>query len=366
MGLSFLEISEFRNLASVRLSPVAEGVNFIYGKNGSGKTSLLEAIYYLSLARSFRGSQANRVVRHSADKLSIFGHVSAFPSQILLGLERHKDGKARFRINGEEIYSVAELASLLPVQLMNSNCHTLLDSSPAFRRKYLDFGLFYQVNDFLRAWRHYGHVLKQRNAALRNRAQKKELDIWTYELINSAIYLDQLRCDYVEKLAPFLIKSVAELLPVFNLKITYHKGWDTTNTYAEILLKMIDRDYQLGYTQYGPHKADLKITINEIPAKDILSRGQQKLFVCAMMLARGALLQNHMNKAPIYLIDDLPSELDMASCSKLTGLLSKQKAQVFVTAIENTMRDSFLTNVPVKMFHVEHGHVGEMNASETE
>ncbi len=367
MGLSLLDILGFRNLVSVKLHPVPEGFNFIYGKNGSGKTSLLEAIYYLSLGRSFRSSQTDRVICHSSNKSSVFGHISSGLDQYIpLGLERHRDGRIKFRINGEEAYSIAELASLLPVQLMDSNCHHLLDSGPAFRRKYLDFGLFYQTKDFLRVWRHYERALKQRNAALRSRVSRQELAIWTHEVINSATQLDQLRSKYVEMLVPFLIKMVAKLLPVSDLKVAYQKGWEKSSQYAEILLTTIDKDYHLGYTQYGPHKADLQIIINEIPAKDILSRGQQKLFVCAMILARGTLLQSHANKTPIYLVDDLPSELDIASRSSLVDLLSKQKAQVFVTATEKKVWSDFLTSIPMKMFHVEHGHISEMNVSEAE
>ncbi len=370
MGLNLLDISEFRNLASVKLYPIAKGFNFICGQNGSGKTSLLEAIYYLSLGRSFRSFQIDRVIRYSANKLSIFGHVSIDPAQLVshipLGLERHRDGKIKFRINGEEANSITELASLLPVQLIDSNCHHLLDSGPVFRRKYLDFGLFYQTKDFLQAWRHYERALKQRNAALRSHVSRKEIDIWTNELIHSAQLLDQLRCGYVDLLIPLLINALTELLPLTDLKITYLKGWENSKSFGEILHKTVERDYQLGYTQFGPHKADLRILINDIPAKDILSRGQQKLFVCAMILARGTLLQSHANKTPIYLVDDLPSELDVVSRSSLIRLLSKQKAQVFVTATENNVLDGFSINIPTKMFHVEHGHVNEMNASETE
>ncbi len=367
MALNLLAISAFRNLQSVKLNPIAEGFNFIYGKNGSGKTSLLEAIYYLSLGRSFRSVHADRVICHAADKLSLFGHISASSAQYIpLGLERYADGKAKFRVNGEEISSIAELASLLPVQLMDSHCYQLLDSGPVFRRKYLDFGLFYQTNDFLRTWRHYDRALKQRNAALRCRAPKRELDIWTHELVDRALSLDRLRRAYVDELVPLLVKMATELLPLFDLKITYQQGWERGCDYSEILLKTVDKDYQLGYTQCGPHKADLNIIINNIPAKDILSRGQQKLFVCAMILARGVLLQSHANKAPIYLVDDLPSELDITSHSRLVGLLSKQKAQVFVTAIEELAKEHFVTNAPMKMFHVEHGQVSEIETSKAE
>lgn len=360
MGLSLLEITEFRNLASVKLHPVTQGFNFIHGKNGSGKTSLLEAIYYLSLARSFRSSQTERIIRYSADKLSVFAHIASDLS-IPVGLERHQDGKVKLRINGEDAASIAELASLLPVQLMDSNCHHLLDSGPVFRRKYIDFALFYQKPDFLKVWRHYERALKQRNAALRHHLPKKELDIWTAELITVAKTLDELRAEYVNMLIPQLIEDVGQLLSISDLKISYQRGWDKNTDYAEVLSKTLDKDYQLGYTHSGPHKADLRILINDIPAKDILSRGQQKLFVCAMILARGTLLKIHANKPPIYLVDDLPAELDAISRTSLVSLLSKQKAQIFVTATEEDKNwDDFSTSIPMKMFHVEHGHVSEI------
>ena len=129
---------------------------------------------------------------------------------------------------------------------------------------------------------------------------------------------------------------------VTDLEIIYQVAGIIDDIYQYVLEESIEKDMQLGYTQFGPHRADLKVTISRIPAKDILSRGQQKLLVCAMILAQGALLQSHANKRPIYLVDDLPSELDAVSRSNLIALLSKQAAQVFVTAIErDALNDSF-------------------------
>lgn len=362
MGLSYLELSEFRNLASVSLTPTLQGFNFIYGANGSGKTSLLEAIYYLSVGRSFRCTQTDRIIRHDSPKMSIFARLYDFGQIIPIGLEREVDGKLKLRVNGENVLSIATLASLTPVQLIDSQCHHLLDAGPLFRRKYLDFGLFYARGDFLRIWRQYERALKQRNAALRRQVSKKELESWTPELVGNALQLDHLRHEYVESLTFLLTQILAELLPISGLKITYLRGWEQAVSYAEVLHKTLEQDYQLGYTQKGPHKADLRILINDIPAKDILSRGQQKLFVCAMILARGALLRSSSNKAPIYLVDDLPSELDGDSRTSLMRLLSKQDAQVFITTTEEP-RWYELKEGPLKMFHVEHGKVSEISTS---
>lgn len=379
MALIQLDIADFRNLASIKIEPIPVGFNVIVGYNGSGKTSLLEAIYYLSLGRSFRSAIINRVIRHATDKFVIFGYTKDcghpnYPDQIIpVGIERQRQGDLKIRIAGKDMRSAAALADLTPVQLINSHCFQLLEAGAVFRRKYLDWGVFYLNNDFLRLWRECGQVLKQRNAALRAQKSRKELDAWTLELSNKAMQLDSFRRDYVARLFPLLKNTLTELTaarPVFsNLAVSYQSGWDESVSYQAVLEKAFSRDLQLGYTQFGPHRADLKITINKIPAKDILSRGQQKLLVCAMIVAQGALLAHGVNKKPIYLIDDLPAELDIVSRSNLIALLSRQQTQIFITAIErealmnqcdNTASDKLLSGVPLKMFHVEHGNLTEV------
>lgn len=358
MALTHLEITHFRNLLSAELQPDPQGFNFVYGNNGSGKTSLLEAIYYLSLGRSFRSTITERIIHKSEEKLSIFAHVDSPSDQHTpVGLERNVEGDLKLRVNGKDAYSITDMANLLPVQLIDSHCHNLLDAGPVFRRKYLDWGIFYLNKSFLVKWRQFDRALKQRNAALRGQIARKELALWTHELIEAALQLDNMRRDYVGQLIPLLEQTISDLLTISDLRIHYQPGWDQTQEYAAILEQSMDRDFQLGYTQNGPHRADFKVTINRVPAKDILSRGQQKLFVCAMIVARGALLQNSEKSRPIYLVDDLPSELDVVNRSNLLTLLSKQKAQIFVTAVERDSCSGFLTSQSVKMFHVEHGNV---------
>ncbi len=352
-GLISLTLSGIRHLADTTFTPVPSGFNFIFGNNGAGKSSLLESIYYLSMGRSFRSHLSDRVISHSADHLSLFGKIQSAHGVASLGLERRMDGKIKCRMNGEDVASVSELTKSMPVQLIDSYCHRLLDGSPAIRRQYLNFGLFYGESDFLHIWRQCERALKQRNAALRGQLPRQEVDVWTEKLVDSALQLDEARRRYVEELRLRLDSIVKELLPVFNLTIAYHSGWNSDYDYPAILAKNIDKDYQWGYTQSGPHKADLSILINGIPAKDILSRGQQKLVCCAMILARGSVMLEGQGEAPIYLVDDLPSELDMFSRAALLSLLSRQQAQVFVTSIiESGMVYDTLTS-PFKMFHVE-------------
>lgn len=362
MSLLRLDIADFRNLDTVKMDLVPAGFNLFYGKNGSGKTSLLEAIYYLSRGRSFRSSLHNHVIRHTSEKFSVFAHVQAMDSPFIpVGLERSRNGEMRIRMMGQDGASAADLVRLIPVLLMNSNCFNLLEG-PVFRRKYLDWGAFYLTQDFLRIWKQYERVLKQRNAALRERASKKELETWTIELAKSAAQLDGLRRDFVRQLLPFLEASLAELITIPGLKLSFYSGWDAKLDFAEAIAQTMEKDISAGYTQIGPHRADFKITIGQTAIKDILSRGQQKLFVCAMIVAQGAMLQQCIKRKPIYLMDDLPSELDSQSRSSLMTLLAKQEAQVFLTAIEYQGLIDSLASASMKMFHVEHGSVSEITA----
>ncbi len=362
MSLIRLDIADFRNLNAVKLDPLASGFNLLYGNNGSGKTSLLEAVYYLSRGRSFRSSSAHHIIGHTAEKFSIFAQIQAENQQsTAVGIERVRNGDLRVRMRGQEGVSFTEVVELIPVLLMNSNCFNLLEAGPIFRRKYLDWGAFYRTNDFLRVWKQYERALKQRNAVLKARAAKKELAIWTSELVKNARQLDELRRDFVKQLLPFLQAALTELIVVPGLELSYYPGWDQGLDYQEAIDGMIDKDIYAGYTQIGPHRADFKMSIHRTPVKDILSRGQQKLFVCAMIVAQGAMLQQCANRKPIYLMDDLPSELDNHSRSNLMALLSKQEAQVFLTAVEYESLVDSDVSVPMKMFHVEHGNVRETN-----
>lgn len=366
MSLTRLDVSDFRNLSSVKLEPVEAGFNLIYGNNGSGKTSLLESIYYLSFGRSFRSISPEHIIRNSTDKFSIFANLTLSNNhRIPLGIERQKQGDLKIRLDGADASSIADLAKLLPIQLMNSHCYNLLDAGPTFRRKYLDWGIFYLNPDFLSLWRNYKRILKQRNAALQQSVSTKEIHAWSNKLIEYALQLDAWRKSYVEELLPRLRHIVSQLLPRFGtdpailgeITVNYLSGWKQGVSYQDVLVESLNRDLQLGYTQFGPHRADLRITVNRLSAKDILSRGQQKLFVCAMILAQGELLHKRLNRRPIYLVDDLPSELDLTSRSNLITLLSKQEAQVFVTAVERGIFDECVTGKPVKLFHVEHGNL---------
>lgn len=367
MALSHLLIKNFRNLEKVELQPLASGFNFFYGENGSGKTSLLEAIYYLGHRRSFRSQHIERLIRYGDYQLSVFSKVKGPNDQdIPLGIEKNHDGSFKARLNGQDIVTTAELAKFLPMRLIDVHSHSLIEGSPTFRRNYLDWGSFYQNSDFQAIWFKLKKVLKQRNAALKRRASISELNSWTEHFYKTAIIFHRLRLSYLGPLLPLLKQILsgrfANFYDISGLSIEYHSGWDETCDLKDLLYSSLERDIERGHTYYGPHRADLALKINGIPVKDVLSTGQQKLLVCGMILAQGALLAQQTGRSLIYLVDDLPSELDSKSRHWLAINLAVQKAQVFVTAVEQQGINEIIAhlNSPIKMFHVKHGKLKEV------
>lgn len=364
MTITSLQISNFRNLTSVQIAPTLQGLNIISGDNGSGKTSLLEAIFYLGHGKSFRSSLANRMINHHADKFSLFTQViTELDRMVPLGIEREQSGSTRLRVDEKDANSMSKLAEYLPIRMINSQSHQILEAGPVFRRKYLDWGLFYYSSDFITCWRQYERVLKQRNAILREKRPKRELEVWTNELIKYGHELDQLRKSYIAKLQPHLCHLTQALLSISDLTVEYDSGWPRNTDFAEGLMAAMPEDYRIGYTQSGPHRADFEMLSGGLVLRHILSRGQQKLLICAMILAQGMMLAEQERSGLIYLVDDLPSELDLFSRQKLVSLLAMQKSQIFITAIEKEAVFELVSDkarVPTKVFHVEHGKVVEL------
>lgn len=363
MQLVRLKTSYFRNLAELDLE-FSPHFNFIYGENGSGKSSLLEAIYFLSLGRSFRSRLANRAIQYDAERFNLFSAILGPNSAIMktVGLEKIRQGKTKIKIDNNT-NPVSELAKLLPLQLINPSSYLLLSGGPRARRGFIDWGVFHVEPQFFQVWQRYQHVLKQRNAALQQQVPWNQIKIWDLALIEIADELTLFREKYLSQLIPLIIELINKLVNLQGLSISFYQGWDKKFNLASVLSHSMDRDYKLLYTQFGPHRADLLLSLNEISAHEVLSRGEQKLLICALQLAQGLLLKKITQKSCVYLFDDLFSELDPTKQSILMQLLGKLEAQVFITTIEETLIKSLETLRVSKLFQVEEGKVIERTLS---
>lgn len=356
MIIQRLEISQFRNLHQVKLKP-SPSVNLLFGVNGSGKTSFLEAIYCLGLGRSFRTPLSDRVIEKGCDKFSIFANIS----DVSVGLEKTLQGKNRIKIAGDDVGSIAEITKLLPIQLINTDIYQLLNDGPKFRREFLDWGVFHVEPSFLSLWKSLYRILKQRNLGIKMRASRDEIQSWNVGLVEVGEKITLLRKKYLDHFKPIFARLLEKFACATDTVISYKQGWSEGEAFAVVLQKSLETDLRVGYTQYGPHRADIEICCAGGYVKDFLSRGQQKAFIYAMKLAQGLVLSQLVNKQCIYLIDDLPAELDSEKRKVLSETLKKIKAQVFVTGIERhelaeleRQEDEF-----AKLFHVEQGKIIE-------
>ncbi|SNY97981.1 DNA replication/repair protein RecF [Halomonas sp. hl-4] len=355
MGLLQLNLDGLRNLMPVDMAP-SSGINVINGVNGSGKTSLLEGIHILGMGRSFRTRQLKHVIQTDAPHLTLYGRVAGDPD-VTLGVRRlRSSSELELRVKGDKNARLADLVEAMPLQLINPDAFRLLEGSPSGRREFLDWGVFHVKHRFLEIWKRTRRALKHRNALLRHgRIAPQELSVWELELATWGEQMDALRRAWFAEFLPVFEETLERLLPLPGLTLHYARGWDKKRALADVLHASRSTDQQMGFTQQGPQRADLRIKLNKQPAIEVLSRGQQKLVVSALKLAQGRLLESASQRHCIYLIDDLPAELDERHRSRFCQLLEDMQCQVFITSVEpGALRQTWQAHTPVSMFHVKH------------
>lgn len=359
MALTRLAVTNLRNLAQVDIQPSPD-VNLIYGANGSGKTSLLESVNLLSMGRSFRSHKIKPLITQNAQELTVFGRLFSKGSELPLGVSRSRSGESQFRVQGRGVESLAELASYLPLQVINADAFTLLEGAPKVRRQFLDWLVFHVEHEFYGVWKSAQRSLKQRNTILRRgRIEGYELTPWDRELVAATERIQLMREACFNKLKAVFEPLVKEFVAIEGLTLGLYRGWEKDTDYQELLAQTLDRDIKQGFTGAGFHRADIRIKINAQSAADVLSRGQQKLLVCALKLAQGRLFEKITGRKCIYLVDDLPAELDEKHRHLLVKWLDKLQTQVFITGveIEPLLVPWRELNRDLKLFHVEHGAI---------
>lgn len=357
MPLTHIAVRDFRNIAAADLV-FSPQINLITGSNGAGKTSLLEAIYFLGRAQSFRTSHPTSLIREGAEALLVRGQLADEHAAVTsFGVLRDQK-QLQVRMGGRPVQHLAELIAHFPFELLTPDSHRLLDGGPRYRRRFLDWGVFHVEPVFFPAWQRYSRALRQRNAALRARMSVREIQLWDSELVASTDVLDGLRRAYLERLLPILSDYVAALTDLTGLEWDYRQGWARKQTYEQALGEGFEGDRRQGFTRQGPHRADLLPTFEGEPAQERVSRGQQKQIAVALMLAQAAVYRQRTGRASLFLIDDLASELDVTHRGRVLKLLRELNAQIFLTAIEAGSIETHLWPEP-RRFHVEHGRVDE-------
>lgn len=334
-------------MAEIQLDP---GYNLIYGANASGKTSVLEGIAYLGRGRSFRGASTQDLVRYGASEFILFGKTAAGSRIASLGVRNSRQG-LEVHIDGEKSNGAAALAEMLPLQVIDPDVHNLVAGGPDERRRYIDWIAFHVEHGYLGQWRRFRRALKQRNAALRDGGERGSLAGWDKELAEVGLEVHEARCRALEIVGPAL-EEAGEALLGSGVDFEYQRGWPADKTLLEALASAGERELQFGSTQTGPHRADMKLIYDERRARKRVSRGQQKLLACALIVAAVEVVQSQMERPLLLLLDDPAAELDANSLKRLMSSVAGLGCQVVATSLDAN-KDLFPESP--RLFHVEQG-----------
>jgi len=348
--LTQLTVSKLRNITELTLEPTL-GINLILGENGSGKTSLLEAIHLLAMGRSFRTRSLKNAIQFEQQQFQITARTSA---DIPVGLQYNKNSGLKIRLNSAPVKRLSELAMQLPLQFVPANCHQFFEQGPRYRRQLLDWGLFHVEPSFNSHWQAYKKILQQRNAALRKHKPISEIQLWDIHLASHGEAITALRKQQLEKLLKHFSVLFARLCPEFlgaTFTLKYRNGWLKGSTLKQAISASIERDKQLGYTRSGSHAADWSFKINDADPVEMFSRGQQKLFFLALCMVQAKMADDAHHDRSILLLDDISSELDLKHQQNVMNELAQLSVQTFVTATDFDVSN----NENIKMFHVERG-----------
>ena len=343
-SIHYLKLDHFRNFASFELE-LQPGLNTIIGENGSGKTSIIEAIHFLAYGKSFRSKELNRMIHQGAKSFTLFTKGAEDENTFHIGMQRSSSESIN-RLNGETPKNLSAFAEILPLLLIHPESFQFLTGGAKMRRQLIDWGVFYHYPESRPHFALIRKALKQRNQSLKQRASREHVKLWETTCYQSCEALDQLRAHYVEKLAKECFKMLGDFSDQHHLTIEYDRGWPMDEQLSNCWDRSFLQDMRTGYTEYGPHQADLKISSRKKPGKDMLSRGQQKTFISTLKLAQGLIFEDFTNRKPIYLFDDLASELDKTHRIQLKDQIEAQNCQVILSSIQ---KDKIFAGTEIKL-----------------
>lgn len=355
MHLTRLNIQRVRNLETVALTEL-QPFNVFYGQNGSGKTSLLEAIHLLATGRSFRTYTPRHYIQHQKTDAIVFAQSATDK----IGMQKLSTGEQNIKVNGDPIATQGQLAKLLPLQHIDPQSTDILDHGSKPRRQMLDWLMFHVEPEFYAVWQYYARALKQRNRLLKQYPPPHidTLSPWNQLIVQYGETLHQQRLAIVERWQHFLQQELLHLLPDIPIEMEYIAGFHSDLGLAHDLASHHAKDVEKRNTEYGPHRADLRLKTALGRVDDVLSRGQKKLLITALKLSQIAML-HASNRETVVLLDDLTAELDSSAQQRLLKRLSQLGSQVFMTTLDHEIVKEHLTHLSIsyQLYHVQHGQV---------
>jgi DNA replication and repair protein RecF len=364
MNLRSIELLEFKNLVSISLE-LSEKINCFTGLNGSGKTNLMDAIYYLSFCKSFLNPSDTQNVRHGQTAFMLKGEYVLEGKKEVISISVRKGQKKIVRRNKKDYEKLSDHIGLIPLVLVSPTDVNLISEGSAERRKFVD-GILSQFDaKFLDDLLQYNRALTQRNALLKYFALERvydasSLEVWNDSLIEYGQLVFEKRQQLSQELQPYFQEYYAKISgDREKVGLTYLSSLQE-KSFKEILEEHVARDLAVRYTSAGVHRDDLQFSIGDHPIRRFGSQGQQKSYLLALKLAQFAYLKKGMGKDPILLLDDLFDKLDSGRIKNLLELLNGDEfGQVFISDTDRQRLEGLLEGLDteVRYFDVQDGQV---------
>lgn len=363
MRLNNLQLVNFRNYNDLHLN-FNPKVNLLIGKNGQGKTNIVESIYMLSFGKSFRTSKDKEIIKFECENLYVGGSFSKEHTNglIEIGISKNKKG---IKVNKIHIQKLHELLGNLNVVIFSPEDLRLVKEGPKERRSFIDKEISQIMPKYYNYLTNYNKVLFQRNQLLKSRdVNKALLDVYDESLAQYGSYIYILRRDFIKKIANIsknmhenLTNGIEELLITYKNQINISDEDTISSVYSKFIDKLQssrEHDIETRTTRYGLHKDDLNIFINGLDVRLYGSQGQQRTASISLKLSEIELIKNEVGEYPILILDDVFSELDETRQKLLVDNLSV--VQMFITTAEVSHKNIF-DRGNTTIFNIEQGRV---------
>jgi DNA replication and repair protein RecF len=359
ISLLHLVIDSFRNIRQAEFHP-GPRFNVISGNNGSGKTNLLEAIYFFSALRSFRTSVRQELIGRECRTAGLKGVFGGAAKGMCCDIEISGTFRKILK-DSKEIGNVQDHFSQLPMVLFHPGDMILLQGGPKERRRFLDRALFQAVPSYPGWISDYNRALQSRNKLLKSRPQQLDsLKPFDFQLVKLGIKIIEARRFFIDSARPMFVEAAERIGKGLFASLTYKPDVEGDEAaFEEAFLRSFSRDCERGFTSRGPHCDDVEIKLNNLPARRFASQGQQRMLVLALKTAEVDALSNACKRTPVLLLDDISSELDREKNRELFSFLQQSGGQVFITT---THLDHVLLSEERMNFFINNGMLSENQA----
>jgi DNA replication and repair protein RecF len=357
MYLQKLSLVNFKNLESQSFD-FQQKINCFVGNNGVGKTNILDAIYYLSFAKSYFNSVAVQNIRHGEAFFMIEGDYVLNDRNEKIVCSLKKGQKKVLKRNGKNYEKFSEHIGQLPLVIISPADRDLVTEGSDTRRKFIDGVISQQNKNYLKDLLSYNKVLSQRNALLKYFAANR-----TFDALNLEFYNEQLS-EYGARIFEVRKRFLEKFIPIFNEKYQIisddketvnlvYKSQLNDFSMKDLLQQSLEKDKMLQYTSSGIHKDDLSFEIGNYPIKKFGSQGQQKSYLIALKFAQFEFIKQQSNVVPILLLDDIFDKLDESRVLQIINLVDNDEfGQIFITDTHSERTENIVkrSNKPYQIF----------------